>query len=53
MSVFERLGFGFTFADLNGRDGLIRLDKQFLEALALAIPASTIACLPPAPPPTA
>ena len=33
MSVFECLGFGFTFADLNDRDGLIRLDKQFLEAL--------------------
>jgi NADPH-dependent glutamate synthase beta subunit-like oxidoreductase/NAD(P)H-flavin reductase len=35
VSVFERPGFGFTFADLNGRDGLIRLDKQFLEALAV------------------
>ncbi len=34
MNVFERLGFGFTFADLNGRDGLIRLDKHFLEVLA-------------------
>ena len=35
MNDFERLGFGFTFADLNGRDGLIRLDKQFLEALVV------------------
>jgi NADPH-dependent glutamate synthase beta subunit-like oxidoreductase/NAD(P)H-flavin reductase len=34
VSVSERLGFGFTFADLSGRDGLIRLDKQFLEVLA-------------------
>ena len=34
MTVSERLGFGFTFADLNGRDGLIRLDKQFLDALS-------------------
>jgi NADPH-dependent glutamate synthase beta subunit-like oxidoreductase/NAD(P)H-flavin reductase len=33
---FERLGFGFTFADLSGRDGLIRLDKSFLETLAAA-----------------
>jgi NADPH-dependent glutamate synthase beta subunit-like oxidoreductase/NAD(P)H-flavin reductase len=36
VSVSERLGFGFTFADLNGRDGLIRLDKQFLETLSAA-----------------
>jgi NADPH-dependent glutamate synthase beta subunit-like oxidoreductase/NAD(P)H-flavin reductase len=28
------LGFGFSFDDLAARDGLIRLDKQFLEALA-------------------
>ncbi len=35
MSVFEPLGFGFTFADLNGRDGLIRLDKQFLNTLSV------------------
>ena len=34
VSVPERLGFGFTFDDLRGRDGLIRLDKQFLEGLA-------------------
>jgi NADPH-dependent glutamate synthase beta subunit-like oxidoreductase/NAD(P)H-flavin reductase len=35
VSDLERLGFGFTFADLNGRDGLIQLDKQFLEVLAV------------------
>jgi NADPH-dependent glutamate synthase beta subunit-like oxidoreductase/NAD(P)H-flavin reductase len=35
VSVFEPLGFGFTFADLNGRDGLIRLDKQFLDTLSV------------------
>jgi NADPH-dependent glutamate synthase beta subunit-like oxidoreductase/NAD(P)H-flavin reductase len=29
-----RLGFGFTFDDLATRDGLIRLDRQFLETLA-------------------
>ena len=29
-----RLGYGFTFADLAARDGLIRLDRQFLETLA-------------------
>jgi NADPH-dependent glutamate synthase beta subunit-like oxidoreductase/NAD(P)H-flavin reductase len=29
-----RIGFGFTFADLAARDGLIRLDRQFLETLA-------------------
>ncbi len=29
-----RLGFGFTFADIATRDGLIRLDRRFLEALA-------------------
>jgi NADPH-dependent glutamate synthase beta subunit-like oxidoreductase/NAD(P)H-flavin reductase len=34
VTVPERLGFGFTFSDLNGREGLIRLDKQFLAALA-------------------
>ncbi len=28
------LGFGFTFADLADRDGLVRLDKQFLQILA-------------------
>jgi NADPH-dependent glutamate synthase beta subunit-like oxidoreductase/NAD(P)H-flavin reductase len=28
------LAFGFTFADLAARDGLIRLDRQFLETLA-------------------
>ena len=27
------LGFGFTFADLAGRDGLIRLDRHFLQTL--------------------
>jgi NADPH-dependent glutamate synthase beta subunit-like oxidoreductase/NAD(P)H-flavin reductase len=35
VSVSERLGFGFTFNDLSGRDGLIRLDKQFLDDLAI------------------
>jgi NADPH-dependent glutamate synthase beta subunit-like oxidoreductase/NAD(P)H-flavin reductase len=34
VSVSERLGFGFSFADLNDRDGLIRLDKQFLKTLS-------------------
>ncbi|HEY1413346.1 MAG TPA: hypothetical protein VGF36_14465, partial [Rhodopila sp.] len=34
MTVPERLGFGFTFSDLNGRDSLIRLDKQFLDTLS-------------------
>jgi NADPH-dependent glutamate synthase beta subunit-like oxidoreductase/NAD(P)H-flavin reductase len=29
-----RLGLGFTFADLANREGLIRLDRQFLESLA-------------------
>jgi NADPH-dependent glutamate synthase beta subunit-like oxidoreductase/NAD(P)H-flavin reductase len=29
-----RLGFGFTFADLSNRAGLIRLDRQFLDTLA-------------------
>ena len=28
------LGFGFSFADLAGRDGLVRLDRIFLERLA-------------------
>jgi NADPH-dependent glutamate synthase beta subunit-like oxidoreductase/NAD(P)H-flavin reductase len=28
------LGFGFGFADLAARDGLIRLDRRFLEALS-------------------
>jgi NADPH-dependent glutamate synthase beta subunit-like oxidoreductase/NAD(P)H-flavin reductase len=28
-----RIGFGFTFADLADREGLIRLDRQFLETL--------------------
>jgi NADPH-dependent glutamate synthase beta subunit-like oxidoreductase/NAD(P)H-flavin reductase len=39
VSVPQRLGLGFTFADLNGRDGLIRLDKQFLEVLSAQDPA--------------
>ncbi len=29
-----RLGFGFSFSDLAGREGLIRLDRRFLDALA-------------------
>ncbi|HVY17040.1 MAG TPA: FAD-dependent oxidoreductase [Rhodopila sp.] len=32
-SPFDGLGFGFTFADLSRRDGLIRLDQQFLSLL--------------------
>jgi hypothetical protein len=32
--VSDRLGLGFSFADLNHRDGLIRLDKKFLDALS-------------------
>ncbi|MGA9868009.1 MAG: hypothetical protein WBQ75_16415, partial [Acetobacteraceae bacterium] len=28
------LGLGFTFADLVARDGLIRLDREFLDRLA-------------------
>ena len=28
------LGFGFSFADLAGRDGLVRLDRAFLDRLA-------------------
>ena len=28
------LGFGFTFADLAAREGLVRLDKRFLDSLA-------------------
>ena len=35
MTNAPRLGFGFTFADLDSRDGLIRLDKQFLQHLAI------------------
>ena len=34
VSDVPNLGFGFTFADLATRDGLVRLDKRFLEALA-------------------
>ncbi len=34
VTVSNRLGLGFTFADLNHRDGLVRLDKQFLGALS-------------------
>ena len=33
-SDVPRLGFGFAFADLASRDGLIRLDRRFLEYLA-------------------
>ncbi len=29
-----RLGFGFTFADIATRDGLVRLDRRFLDELA-------------------
>jgi NADPH-dependent glutamate synthase beta subunit-like oxidoreductase/NAD(P)H-flavin reductase len=39
VSVSDRLGLGFTFADLNRRDGLIRLDKQFLDSLSGQDPA--------------
>ena len=39
MTVTERLGLGFTFDALNSRDGLIRLDKQFLGSLAGQDPA--------------
>ena len=34
VSDASRIGFGFTFTDLAARDGLIRLDKQFLATLA-------------------
>jgi NADPH-dependent glutamate synthase beta subunit-like oxidoreductase/NAD(P)H-flavin reductase len=34
VSAPVRLGFGFSFADLAHRDGLIRLDRQFLALLA-------------------
>jgi NADPH-dependent glutamate synthase beta subunit-like oxidoreductase/NAD(P)H-flavin reductase len=34
VSDAPRLGFGFTFADIAARDGLIRLDRCFLEHLA-------------------
>ena len=34
VTVSNRLGLGFTFDDLNHRDGLIRLDKQFLDVLS-------------------
>ncbi|MFL5284198.1 MAG: FAD-dependent oxidoreductase, partial [Rhodopila sp.] len=33
VSDAPRLGFGFTFADIATRDGLIRLDRRFLEYL--------------------
>ncbi len=33
VSDVSNLGFGFTFADLAARDGLVRLDKRFLETL--------------------
>ena len=33
------LGFGFQFADLAARDGLIRLDRHFLATLAVEEPA--------------
>lgn len=39
MTESARLGFGFTFTDLETRDGLIRLDKQFLSVLAEQEPA--------------
>ena len=32
--VTDSLGFGFTFHDLAGRDGLVRLDRAFLAHLA-------------------
>ena len=39
VTVTECPGLGFTFDALNSRDGLIRLDKQFLESLAGQDPA--------------
>jgi NADPH-dependent glutamate synthase beta subunit-like oxidoreductase/NAD(P)H-flavin reductase len=38
VTVPECLGFGFTFADLSDRSGLIRLDKRFLEILGAGDP---------------
>ncbi len=38
-SASHDIGFGFTFADLAHRDGLIRLDRQFLSELQTADPA--------------
>lgn len=38
VSDAPRLGFGFTFADIATRDGLIRLDRRFLEQLAAQEP---------------
>ncbi|HVZ08681.1 FAD-dependent oxidoreductase [Rhodopila sp.] len=35
---FTRLGFGFSFADLATRDGLIRLDQRFLRELEAQAP---------------
>ena len=35
----DALGLGFTFAELAGRDGLIRLDRVFLDRLAGPDPA--------------
>ncbi len=32
------IGFGFTFADLASRDGLVRLDRTFVQRLAEAAP---------------
>ncbi len=34
LSDAPRLGFGFTFADIATRDGLVRLDRHFLDWLA-------------------
>ena len=34
VSDVPRLGFGFSFPDLAARDGLIRLDRRFLDSLA-------------------
>ena len=39
MTASASLGFGFRFADLAARDGLIRLDRRFLDALAAEDPA--------------
>ena len=38
------LGFGFDFADLAAREGLIRLDRPFLDRLAARMPRCTRAC---------
>ena len=35
----QALGFGFSFDDLATRDGLVRLDRRFLDRLAAEDPA--------------